>query len=66
MGTYDVGRPGGATHWIGLTGTDTDDLLLMHKNFQEKHTKEVTEYFQNRGEVIEIKDVRITDVLNFN
>ena len=66
LGTYDVGRPGGATHWIGLTGTDTDDLLLMHKNFQEKHTKEVTEYFQNRGEVIEIKDVRITDILNFN
>ena len=66
LGTYDIGRPDGATHWIGLTGTDSDDLLLMHKNFQEKHVKEVTEYFQNRGEVIEIKDVRITDVLNFN
>ncbi len=52
MGTCDVSRPTGATHWIGLTGTKTDGLLLMHKNFQEKHIKDITEYFQSRGEVI--------------
>ena len=62
FGTFDVGRPDNATHWIGLSGEGTDDLLMMHKNLQEKHVKELTEYFTNRGEVIDLKDMRIEGV----
>ena len=66
FGTFDIGRPENATHWIGLSGEGTDDLLMMHKNLQEKYIKEVTEYFSNRGEVIDLKDVRIESVAQYN
>lgn len=66
FGTFDIGRPENATHWIGLSGEGTDDLLMMHKNLQEKYVKEVTEYFSNRGEVIDLKDVRIESVAQYN
>ena len=66
FGTFDVGRPDNATHWIGLSGEGTDDLLMMHKNLQEKHVKELTVYFTNRGEVIDLKDMRIEGVAQYN
>ena len=66
FGTYDVGRPSGATHWVLLSGEGTDDLIMMHKNLQEKYTKEITEYFTNRGEVIDLRDVRIERMAQYN
>ena len=39
---------------------------MMHKNLQEKHVKELTEYFTNRGEVIDLKDMRIEGVAQYN
>ena len=66
FGTYDLGRPGGATHWVLLSGEGTDDLIMMHKNLQEKYTEEITEYFTNRGEVIDLRDVRIERIVQYN
>ena len=66
FGTYDVGRPRGATHWVLLSGEGTDDLIMMHKNLQEKYAKEMTEYFTNRGEVIDLRDVRIERISQYN
>ena len=61
-----MGRPSGATHWVLLSGEGTDDLIMMHKNLQEKYTKEITEYFTNRGEVIDLRDVRIERMAQYN
>ena len=44
----------------------TDDLIMMHKNLQEKYTEEITEYFTNRGEVIDLRDVRIERIAQYN
>ena len=66
FGTYDIGRPNGATHWVVLSGNTRDDLLVMHRDLQEKHSKELTEYFTTRGEVIDLKDVRISRIAEYN
>ena len=66
VGTYDIGRPNGAWHWIILTGKDTDDLLLMHQEMQTKYLKQLTNYFVNRGEVEEIKDYRVEILKSYN
>ena len=65
-GTYDIGRPNGAWHWIVLSGKDTDDLLLMHQEFQTKYVNELTDYFINRGEVEEIKDYRVETLIQYD
>tara|TARA_B100000941_G_scaffold282167_1_gene250344 strand:+ start:54 stop:818 length:765 start_codon:yes stop_codon:yes gene_type:complete len=66
VGTYDIGRPNGAWHWIILTGKDTDDLMLMHQEMQTKYLKQLTNYFVNRGEVEEIKDYRVEILKSYN
>ena len=48
------------------TAQGTDDLIMMHKNLQEKYAKEMTEYFTNRGEVIDLRDVRIERISQYN
>jgi hypothetical protein len=65
-GTYDIGRPNGAWHWIILSGKDTDDLLLMHQEFQTNYVNELTDYFINRGEVEEIKDYRVETLIQYD
>ena len=66
VGTYDIGRPNGAWHWIILTGKDTDDLMLMHQEMQTKYLTQLTNYFVNRGEVEEIKDYRVEILKSYN
>ncbi len=59
FGTYDIGRPNGATHWIGVSCiNDNDHLLLIEK--LEKNPRFI-KYLQDRGEVEDVKDYMIED-----
>ena len=66
VGTYDIGRPNNATHWIALSGSSNDDLIKMHNDFQTTYIDAVTKYFMNRGEVIELKDMRVENLKSYN
>ena len=65
FGTYDIGRPGGATHWIGISGTGSGDILKMIDEIQNNHSKELNQYFQDRGKVTDIRDFRISNVRTY-
>ena len=38
FGTYDIGRPNGASHWIALSGKDKNDHMMLYDKLQ-KDTK---------------------------
>ncbi len=57
FGTYDIGRPNGATHWVVLTGKDTEDHLMLYDKL-EKSSKFI-QLIQERGEVEEVRDFEV-------
>jgi hypothetical protein len=57
FGTYDIGRPNGATHWMYLSGKDSEDHLKILDKL-EKQPKFI-KYIQDRGEVIDVKDFEL-------
>ncbi len=57
FGTYDFGLPNGATHWLALTGKDTDDHLLLYDKL-EKNPKFI-KLISSRGKFELIKDFEI-------
>ncbi|MBL6591754.1 MAG: hypothetical protein ISQ41_04955 [Flavobacteriaceae bacterium] len=50
FGTYDVGSPGSATHWIATGTTNVGPMMRWYMN-SEKYEKEWADYYKNRGEV---------------
>ena len=50
FGTYDIGSPNGATHWVAVGYKGVGDNLKM-KSQTEKLVKEWTTYFKTRGYV---------------
>ncbi len=54
FGTYDIGKPNGATHWVALWGKDVEDHLQLYDAL-EKSAK-FYDLIQSRGVVEDIKD----------
>lgn len=65
LGTYDIGRPDGATHWVSLSGTSNSDIISLYDILQNKYSKEMSELFNTRGEVIDVTDFRTTDLKRY-
>ena len=57
FGTYDFGLPNGAKHWVGLSGKDIDDHLLLYDKL-EKNPKFI-KLISSRGKFELIKDFEI-------
>ena len=57
FGTYDIGRPNGATHWIYLSGKDGEDHLKLYEKFEK--SPEYMKYMKDRGEVTDVKDFEL-------
>tara|TARA_B100001059_G_scaffold27797_1_gene22544 strand:- start:522 stop:1220 length:699 start_codon:yes stop_codon:yes gene_type:complete len=49
FGTYDVGTPGGATHWAAFGADSLESLMLWKVFIEENNAKGQAEYFKNRG-----------------
>jgi len=52
FGTYDIGSPNGATHWVAVGYKDVRDNIVIKSKMEQELSKEWSEYFKNRGEVI--------------
>ena len=52
FGTYDVGSPNGATHWVAVAYKNIGDNIVIKSKMEQELSKEWKEYFKNRGEVI--------------
>jgi hypothetical protein len=57
FGTYDIGLPNGATHWIGLTGEDTQDHLMLYDKMEKK--ERFMELLAKRGDFELVKDFEL-------
>jgi hypothetical protein len=57
FGTYDIGRPNGATHWMYLSGKDGEDHLKLYDKLEK--SAEFWKYIKDRGEVIDVKDFEL-------
>ena len=57
FGTYDIGLPNGATHWVGLTGKDTQDHLMLYDKMEKK--KRFLELLAKRGNFKLVKDFEL-------
>ena len=54
FGTYDIGSPNGATHWVAVGYKDIGDNIVIKSKMEQELSKEWKEYFKNRGEVSSI------------
>ena len=49
FGTYDVGAPGGATHWAAFGADSLQSLMLWKVFIEENNADGQAEYFKSRG-----------------
>ena len=49
FGTYDVGAPGGATHWAAFGADNLQSLMLWKVFIEENNADGQAEYFSSRG-----------------
>ena len=57
FGTYDIGRPNGATHWVALTGKDREDHLMLYDKLQKN--PKFMGLISERGKVEDVKDYEL-------
>ena len=57
FGTYDIGLPNGATHWVALTGKDTSDHLMFYDEMEKK--PRFVKLLEERGEFELVKDFEL-------
>ena len=53
FGTYDVGTPGGATHFAAFGADNLESLMLWKVFIEQNNSKGQAEYFKSRGKVEE-------------
>ena len=49
FGTYDVGAPGGATHWAAFGADSLQSLMLWKVHIEENNPEGQAEYLKSRG-----------------
>ena len=54
FGTYDIGSPNGATHWVVIGSNGFSDLIDQKQQFEDKLAKDMMEWGTTNGGV-EIK-----------
>lgn len=57
FGTYDIGRPNGATHWIVLSGKNTNDHLMLYDKLQKQN--KFLKLIEERGSFEDVKDYEL-------
>ena len=62
FGTYDLGRPNGATHWILTSGENERDIVKTYDIIQSDYSKELVKYLQDRGDVKDLKDFTVRNL----
>lgn len=51
FGTYDIGSPGGATHWVIIGSSGFSDLIDQKQKWEDNYSKEAAEWAKNNGGV---------------
>ena len=60
FGTYDINYPNGATHWVGLSGANENDHIMLYDKLQKQ--AEFVKLIGERGEVENIRDYMVENI----
>tara|TARA_B100002019_G_C21254027_1_gene592832 strand:- start:380 stop:1162 length:783 start_codon:yes stop_codon:yes gene_type:complete len=60
FGTYDVGAPGGATHWAAFGADNLESLMQWKVYIEENNAKGQAEYFKTRGKAEDLTNYSLT------
>ena len=57
FGTYDIGRPNNASHWVVVTGKSRADLMMLYDKLQ--NSDEFMQLAKERGPAENVKDYEL-------
>jgi hypothetical protein len=63
FGTYDFGKPNGATHWIAVSGKDREDHMMLYDKFSKDEN--FAKLMKERGLVEGVKDYELRILKQF-
>ena len=67
FGTIDIGSPDGATHWVAIaTNLKDGGLLKVHHDFDNKFSKQQSEWFETNGGIEIIDNFSLTINRSYN
>jgi hypothetical protein len=64
FGTYDVNRPNGATHWVGVSGKDAHELIMLYDKLQNQ--SEFVKLIAERGKTEDVRDYMVRRIKTYN
>jgi hypothetical protein len=64
FGTYDFGKPNGASHWVALSGKDKEDHMMLYDKLQKD--AKFMKLIQERGPLEDVKDYELRILKQFN
>jgi len=63
FGTYDINNPGGATHWVGVSGKNDNDHIMLYDELQNQ--TEFIKLATERGKMEYVKDYMINEIKTY-
>ena len=63
FGTYDINYPNGATHWVGISGKDDHEHVMLYDELQKQ--SEFIKLIGERGKVEDVRDYMVTSLKTY-
>ena len=63
FGTYDINYPNGATHWVGVSGKDDHDHIMLYDKLQKQ--SDFIKLANERGAIEDIRDYMIMNLKTY-
>ena len=64
FGTYDINYPNGATHWVGVSGKDEHDHVILYDKLQSQ--SEFIKLIAERGKTEDVRDYMVKRIKTYN
>ena len=64
FGTYDINYPNGATHWVGVSGKDDHDHVMLYDKLQSQ--SEFIKLIAERGKTEDVRDYMVRRIKTYN
>ena len=63
FGTYDINHPNGATHWVGVSGKDDHEHVMLLDELQKQ--SEFIKLLGERGKVENVRDYMVLSLKTY-
>lgn len=63
FGTYDINYPNGATHWVGVSGKDNHEHIMLYDELQKQ--SEFIKLIGERGKTEDVRDYMVTNLKSY-